>query len=138
MIEPPRKHGPFDLRYPVRPKLPPPVWHLHPGEEAEEKMDWTSFLARFFPGRRRHDFEALALYAAYRKAIERSPADERSATLQPGLLRHWADSPSAIERTEFEHGGLARVGARAQVVASSEAELAWESEGGSVSRPAQS
>jgi hypothetical protein len=58
-----RKHGPFDRRYP--PILHKPrrasLWRL--GEEA---TDWDGFLARFFAGCRRHDFDALAAYESYR------------------------------------------------------------------------
>jgi len=30
-----------------------------------EKLAWDAFAARYFPGRRRHDMEALAAYGAY-------------------------------------------------------------------------
>lgn len=30
-------------------------------------LDWQSFSAAYFPGRRRHDLEALTAYAAYRR-----------------------------------------------------------------------
>ena len=33
--------------------------------ESDERLDWSAFLARFFPGRRRHDFVAIAAYTAY-------------------------------------------------------------------------
>jgi hypothetical protein len=34
---------------------------------AGERLDFSAFLARFFPGRRRHDFAAITAYAAYVK-----------------------------------------------------------------------
>jgi hypothetical protein len=37
---------------------------------AEEMLDFAAFLARFFPGRRRHDFAAITAYVAYRKEFE--------------------------------------------------------------------
>jgi hypothetical protein len=37
-----------------------------------EGLDWSAFLARSFPGRHRHDFEALAAYEAYRNAVDAS------------------------------------------------------------------
>lgn len=37
---------------------------------AEERLDYAAFLARFFPGRRRHDFAAITAYAAYRDELE--------------------------------------------------------------------
>ena len=29
-------------------------------------LEWKTFCERYFPGRRRHDHEAIAAYAAYR------------------------------------------------------------------------
>jgi hypothetical protein len=33
-------------------------------------LDWSAFSTRFFPGRRRHDLEALRAYGAYRNLSE--------------------------------------------------------------------
>ena len=41
---------------------------------AEEMLDFAAFLARFFPGRHRHDFEAITAYVAYRKERSAEPA----------------------------------------------------------------
>lgn len=41
---------------------------------ARQRLDWQSYLSLYFPGRRRHDFEALAAYGAYRSTGE--PSDE--------------------------------------------------------------
>lgn len=35
-------------------------------EEIAPGLDWYAFCESFFPGRRRHDFEAVKAYAAYR------------------------------------------------------------------------
>ena len=35
-----------------------------------ERLDYSTFLARFFPNRRRHDFEAITAYVAYRNERE--------------------------------------------------------------------
>jgi len=35
-----------------------------------ERLDFPAFRARFFPGRRRHDFAAITAYAAYRDELE--------------------------------------------------------------------
>lgn len=72
MVEPARRHGPFDTRYPVRPKLAATAWELQTDEVGLARLDWSAFLARFFPNRRRHDFEALAAYASYRNALEQA------------------------------------------------------------------
>jgi hypothetical protein len=41
-----------------------------PGRENDPPagLDWSAFLRRYFPGRRRHDLEALKAYEAYRSA----------------------------------------------------------------------
>jgi hypothetical protein len=39
-------------------------------KDGAERLDWSVFLARFFPNRSRHDFEALAAYEAYRNRFE--------------------------------------------------------------------
>ena len=74
MVEPARRHGPFDTRYPVRPKLAARTWELQPDEDGSERLDWSAFLARFFPNRPRHDFDALAAYESYRNALEQASA----------------------------------------------------------------
>ena len=80
MVEPARRHGPFDTRYPVRPKLAATTWELQPDEDRLERLDWSAFAARFFPKTRRHDFEALAAYGSYRNALEQASAAAGSVT----------------------------------------------------------
>ena len=36
-------------------------------QESEPVLDWAAFSKRFFPDRRRHDFEAVLAYDAYRR-----------------------------------------------------------------------
>ena len=36
---------------------------------AQDGLDWQGFRTRFFPGRRRHDFEAITAYAAYKRSF---------------------------------------------------------------------
>jgi hypothetical protein len=73
MVEPARRHGPFDTRYPVRPKLAATTWELHP-QDRLERLVGSAFLARFFPNSRRHDRGALAAYESYRNALEQASA----------------------------------------------------------------
>jgi hypothetical protein len=77
MVESGRKHGPFDLRSPGRRKIATPSWELQLDRDGPGTLDWSSFLARFFPTRQRHDSEALAAYAAYRNALDRRPGAQR-------------------------------------------------------------
>jgi hypothetical protein len=80
MVEPARRHGPFDTRYPVRPKLAATTWELQSDADRLERLDWSSFLAGFFPNRRRHDLCALAAYESYRNALEQASAAAGSVT----------------------------------------------------------
>jgi hypothetical protein len=45
-------------------------------EDVADGLDWQAFSAAYFPGRRRHDFEALTAYDAYKRS---RAVDERSA-----------------------------------------------------------
>jgi hypothetical protein len=108
MVESSRRHGPFDTRYPLRPRLAAITWELQPGEERLERLDWSAFLARFYPNRRRHDLEALAAYQSYRNALEQASAAADTLT-RP------ASTPGTAAASEL-----------------SAAVLVWEWEGGTV------
>jgi hypothetical protein len=129
MRESARKHGAFDDRYPVRQKLPAPSWDLRLDGQGGERIEWSTFLARFFPNRRRHDFEALAAYEAYRNTLDRGTAQRRPTTHR--ALPGRRDGGSRIRPA------AAPAHSRVSFAASSAAVLAWESEGGaSAQRPA--
>lgn len=53
-------------------------------------LDWEGFSARYFPGWRRHDFEALVAYAAYKRG---SPGSEKmdlaTERIESGPLEAW-------------------------------------------------
>jgi hypothetical protein len=87
MIEPSRRHGHFDPRWhiassrPARALAPapegggPPIqnWENEGGRHSTNNqtaaaagLDWYAFSGRYFPGRRRHDLEAIKAYEAYR------------------------------------------------------------------------
>jgi hypothetical protein len=38
-------------------------------EQPPSGLEWYAFLSRYFPGRRRHDLEALKAYEPYRSAV---------------------------------------------------------------------
>jgi hypothetical protein len=42
-------------------------------------LDWVSFSARFFPGRRRHDLEVIRAYGVYREARSAGGVVEQAA-----------------------------------------------------------
>jgi hypothetical protein len=85
MIESSRRHGPLDPRWhtgssrPARAQTPaardtcPSIqnWENEGGRyptvnetDAPGGLAWYAFSSRYFPGRRRHDLEALKAYAA--------------------------------------------------------------------------
>jgi hypothetical protein len=87
MIESSRRHGHFDSRWHTESSRPPtalvPVaedgdpsiqnWENEGGRysttnqaNASAGLDWYAFSGRYFPGRRRHDLEALTAYGAHR------------------------------------------------------------------------
>jgi hypothetical protein len=70
MVESSRKHGEFDGRWPGLPKLAPRTWVPDPGDSDADELDWSAFLRRFFPNRRRHDQAALAAYEGYKHWLE--------------------------------------------------------------------
>jgi hypothetical protein len=78
---------------------PPVVTHAH----ASAVLDWEAFRTAHFPGRYRHDLEAVIAYGGYR----RSCATEQQASAEP----------TQIEATENH---------RAEVTAL----RGWEDEGG--------
>jgi hypothetical protein len=131
MVESSRKHGAFDPRYPPRPKFAPPNLDIQPDRDESARLDWSAFLARFFPNRRRHDFRALAAYEAYKDTLEQVSLKHRSTTHRVAQDRRSDGSPPARIARRQRHAPLAaRKASEAVPVAASPATLTWESEGG--------
>lgn len=87
MVESGCKHGPFDLRYPVRQKIVTPVWELQGDRDGQRT------------NRRRHDFEALAAYEAYRNALNRAALrSSRNGGLHPPEAEGQDRASSARDR----------------------------------------
>lgn len=65
---------------------------------APDLLDWDTFSAAYFPGRQRHDLEALVAYGAYRRGEQVEQAEhvaERSA-LQASALEVWEDEGGPV------------------------------------------
>ena len=97
MVEASRKHGPFDTRWPSARKghargvsAAPPLRVA----EAGEALNWEAFSNRYFPGRKRHDMEALTAYATYTQGHEWRTAPARLSVVAPEHV------PAAVEREE--------------------------------------
>jgi hypothetical protein len=67
-------------------------------------LDWQSFSAAYFPGRRRHDLEALIAYGAYRRshAVDKRSAEEparmeaASGPAGSTALQDWEDEGGSV------------------------------------------
>ena len=109
-IEHSRKHGPFDRRFPpIRHRqAPASLWRL-----GEERLDWQGFVARFFPGSRRHDFDVLAAYESYGNDAERRAADGLLAPGSPPDTQRSDDKgepPATADTERWEGEGGAPAG----------------------------
>jgi hypothetical protein len=70
---------------------------------ASSGLDWQAFSAAYFPGRRRHDLEALAAYGAHRRSHSGSaPVGDEPVAIAPGrgtvgtgALRNWENEGGA-------------------------------------------
>jgi hypothetical protein len=127
VVESRRKHGAFDLRFPALSMPPTPAWGL----DADRGLEWTEFQTRFFPGRHRHDIEALAAYGAYRGiSAQRCGEGGRKGRVRRVAGRGRAATSSARR--------LERRPARWSVTAASPALTTWENEGGATGPGAES
>jgi hypothetical protein len=93
-----------------------------PAAGVGEKLNWDAFSARYFPRRRRHDLEAVAVYGAYRQG--RDWRDSGLRTPPPRLTLVANESvPAAIEAGSHRP-------ALERLLLAVGAEQAWEGEGG--------
>ena len=89
---------------------PTPAARTHlaavPALDVDVDLDWEGFLSRYYPGRRRHDFEALTAYGVYRSSggVAVPPAGElvrlgESETVSPESTEtdSWEDEGGAAQ-----------------------------------------
>jgi hypothetical protein len=121
-----RKHGPFDTRWPsgrVVRSAGGPLSGPRLAADSAEGLEWDAFATRYVGGRRRHNLEALAAYAAYSRGREWGSNGHPKAP-KPRLLVVPNDPlPPAVE-------AAADAGAR-RLLAAVDALRTWEGEGGS-------
>jgi hypothetical protein len=106
VVEASRKHGPFDTRWPSARRDSAGAVSTAPplrAEEAAEALDWEDFSNRYFPGRRRHDMEALTAYATYTQGREWRTTPARLSVVPP------EDVSAAAELVESEEAGTRRL-----------------------------
>ena len=93
-VEASRKHGSFDMRWPCSSKESGGALSTAPplrAAEAAEALDWEAFSNRYFPGRRRHDMEAVTAYARYTQGREWRTTPARLSVVPPEHV------PAAVE-----------------------------------------
>jgi hypothetical protein len=113
-IEASRRHGPFDPRRQKRPlhiaadRLTIALSAL---EDVPEGLDWDAFSTCYFPGRRRHDLEAISAYDAYqhgrRWRNSSRPKRTRSMGLNEPLLTTVGGAPR-VRRASLSKVGATR------------------------------
>jgi hypothetical protein len=68
--------------------------------DAPDGLDWQTFSAAHFPGRRRHDLEAITAYGAYRRSytVDERPSRQQAESGEAGStgLQDWEDEGGAI------------------------------------------
>jgi hypothetical protein len=106
VVEASRRHGPFDTRWPSARRASSDAVPTAPplrAAEAAEALDWEAFSNRYFPGRRRHDMEALAAYATYKRGREWRITPARLSVVPTEHV------PAAVELVESEEAGTRRL-----------------------------
>jgi hypothetical protein len=106
-VEASRRHGAFDSRWPkrrLRVVADRPAPALAGLEEVPDGLDWDAFSTRYFPGRRRHNLEAISAYGAYangrRRRRHRRPLPRRRSiglneTIRPRGAAEWFGGTAA-------------------------------------------
>jgi hypothetical protein len=110
-IEASRKHGRFDSRWPKRRLRVTSDWGAAAAvglEAVPDGLDWVAFSRRYFPGRRRHDLEAISAYHEYQHGRRREsmrPRSRRAIGLDEPLPTTAGGAP------RVRRASLSRVGA---------------------------
>ena len=72
-----------------------------------EKLEWDAFSARYFPGRGRHDLDAVAAYGAYRQGLDWQSSGHQKAPPKLTLVPN--ESPPAAIETESDGTAVERL-----------------------------
>jgi len=92
--------------------------HDLPAAGIGEKLDWDAFSAQYFPGRRRHDLDAVAAYGAYTQGRDWRQSESRTTPPRLTLV------PNEPVSAELEPGAVERL------LVAVAAEQVWEGEDG--------
>lgn len=112
MVEPSRRHGHFDPRWHSNGSSRPATlvnavqdgraaiqrWETEGGRYSTKietpipaGLDWYEFCSSYFPGRHRHDLEALKAYEAYRSAVDSTDLRFTKAFQAADVIRRHAN-----------------------------------------------
>jgi hypothetical protein len=106
VVEASRKRGSFDTRWPSALKGSvgaAPTAPLLSAVYAAEALDWDAFSTRYFPGRRRHNMEALTAYATYTQGRESRTTPVRLKVVPPEHVS------ATVELAEAEEAATRRL-----------------------------
>jgi hypothetical protein len=79
------------------------------------RLDWQAFCAHYFPDRRRHDFEVLKAYEAYRNGSPMEERFPREAGAPSGeALQVWEGEGGTVPRQRQREGPPKRAFSAAQ------------------------
>ncbi len=70
-------------------------------ENAPAGLDWEAFSAAYFPGRHRHDLEAITAYGKYRRAVEERTSERAGRTDEADDTTEsttWEDEGGAVSQ----------------------------------------
>ena len=106
----PRRHtgfvgaGRFDAER-KRPLTESAVSAVASSADAPDGLDWQTFSAAYFPGRRRHDLEALTAYGAYRRSrtLDARPSSTGHPDGGNGERRGGIDRATGLGRRRGRH-----------------------------------
>jgi hypothetical protein len=68
-----------------------------PASGVGEKLNWDAFSARYFPGRPRHDLDAVAAYGAYRQGRDWRKSSPQTKSPPRLTLVPNEPAPAAVE-----------------------------------------
>ena len=112
-IEGPRRHGHFDRRWSTsRPVTSD--WRVTAGvgtSAVPGELEWDTFSTRYFPGRLRHDLEAISAYDSYRHGpavAQEQPPGGKAVDQAQRARPHSSARRSQRGRTSLSRPGATR------------------------------
>jgi hypothetical protein len=112
-VEASRRHGAFDPRWRSASENGAGAVTTAPllrAAETVKALDWKAFSNRYFPGRRRHDMEALTAYAMYTQGREWRTTLARLSVVPPERVELESEEAGTLLLAAIGTGGGNRGG----------------------------